>query len=147
MQPITIAQLQTRVAQYAATCRRRDRRLAAVFVGGLIFVAIGVSLRISGFARGPLGVDALGLGAFAGVFAYVIATTRRFHLTHAPRCPSCNRSLPKLRPLLPILNQLREFEEDLGATQYAREQLREGLREASFLRCPYCHVPIAAFAV
>ena len=82
MQPITIAQLQTRVAQYAATCRRRDRRLAAVFVGGLVIVAIGVALNISGCARGPvLGVDALGFGAIAGVFAYVIATTRRFHLT------------------------------------------------------------------
>jgi hypothetical protein len=137
------------VAQYAATCRRRDLRLAAVFVGGLIFIAIGVSLRLSGFApRGQvLGVDVLGLCVIAGVFAYVIATTRRFHRTHAPRCPSCNQSLPKLRPLLPVLNMLREFEEDLGATQNAREQLRDGLRESSFLRCSHCHALIAGFAV
>jgi len=145
VQPITIAQLQTKVAQYAVACRRRDITLGAVFVAGFGFIAFGILLSIYGSARRPgLGaLETVGLAIIATVFAFVIATTRRFHRTHAPRCPSCDRSLPKLRWMLPILNLLREFEEDLAAPPHMREQLRE----ADVLRCSYCHVIIAAPAV
>ena len=124
--------------QYAAACRRRDLRLGAVLVTGFVFFAIALSLKISGFLRGPEFdvLPGVGLAVIAVAFAYVIATTRRFHRTHAPRCPSCDRSLPKLRPMLPILSLLREFDEDLDAPQ----QMREQLREVSVLHCSYCHV-------
>jgi hypothetical protein len=145
VQPITIAQLQTKVAQYAVACRDRDVALGAVFVAGMVFVVVGVSLRISGSPhRTGLGaMEAVGLAVIAVVFAYLIATTRRFHQTNAPRCPSCDRPLPKLRWMLPLLTLLKEFEEDLGAPPHMREQLRE----ADVLRCSYCHAMIAAPAV
>jgi hypothetical protein len=143
--PLTIPELQAKQARYSAACRHRDRRLGGVLLAAVIAWVIAVPGVLFLPALRPLwlGIGALaGLG-FAGDAVYVLATSSRFHRLHAPRCPACDRSLTRLQYAGRMLDDLARLE---GHSDWPAE-LRERVREAAALRCPYCNAVVAAPAV
>jgi hypothetical protein len=113
--------------------------------------AVGLST-ISGVPRPTwIAVAEVALALLASTGLYVIATTRRFHQTHAPRCPHCDAALPHLANSRLILDLLRDLEEtvkerpDLFETWSSSAS--EKLSGAARLRCPHCNGIVAAPAV
>ena len=152
MPALAISELQQQLAQYAKACRRRDLPLAALLVLSLLMVAAAVGLStISGVPRPAwIAVSIVGLALLASTGLYVIATTRRFHQTHAPRCPHCDAALPHLANSPLILNMLRDLEERVKERPDLFElssSASEKLSGAARLRCPHCNGIVAAPAV
>ena len=123
--------------------------LAALLVLSILMVAAAVALSIfSGVFRGAVIVVGLALLGFTGLYA--IATARKFHETHAPRCPHCSAALPNLVHFAPVFDMLRDLEETVRVRPELFEMsstASERLSEAARLRCPHCNGIVAAPAV
>ena len=152
MPALAISELQQQLAQYAKARRRRDLPLAALLVLSLLMVAAAVGLStISGVPRPTwIAVAEVALALLASTGLYVIATTRRFHQTHAPTCPHCGAALPHLVNSQLILDLLRDLEETVKVRPDLFElssSASEKLSGAARLRCPHCNGIVAAPAV
>jgi len=110
---LAISELQQQLAQYAKARRQRDLPLGALLVLSLLIVAAGVGLStVSGVPRpASFATSIIGVAVLACTGLYVIATTRRFHQKHAPRCPHCDEALPHLIHLTLTLEWLRDLEQ------------------------------------
>jgi hypothetical protein len=149
---LAISELQQQVAQYAKARRQRDLPLGALLVLSLLIVAAGVGLStVSGVPRpASFAASIIGVAVLACTGLYVIATTRRFHQKHAPRCPHCDEALPHLIHLTLTLEWLRDLEQRVKERKDLFElsaSASEKLSDATRLRCPRCKGIIAAPAV
>jgi hypothetical protein len=150
---LTISELQHQIAEYAKARRERDLPLGALLALSILMVVaalVGLST-ISGVPRGAwFAAVNVGMALLACTGLYVIATTRRFHQTHAPRCPHCDEALPHLIHLTLILEWLRDLEQRVKERRDLFEltaSTSEKLSDAARLRCPRCKGIIAAPAV
>jgi len=149
---LAISELQQQLAQYAKARRQRDLPLGALLVLSLLIVAAGVGLStVSGVPRpASFATSIIGVAVLACAGLYVIATTRRFHQKHAPRCPHCDEALPHLIHLTLTLEWLRDLEQRVKERKELFElsaSASEKLSDAARLRCPRCKGIIAAPAV
>jgi len=149
---LAISELQQQLAQYAKARRQRDLPLGALLVLRLLIVAAGVGLStVSGVPRpASFATSIIGVAVLACTGLYVIATTRRFHQKHAPRCPHCDEALPHLIHLTLTLEWLRDLEQRVKERKELFElsaSASEKLSDAARLRCPRCKGIIAAPAV
>jgi len=149
---LAISELQQQLAQYAKARRQRDLPLGALLVLSLLIVAAGVGLStVSGVPRpASFATSIIGVAVLACTGLYVIATTRRFHQKHAPRCPHCDEALPHLIHLTLTLEWLRDLEQRVKERKELFElsaSASEKLSDAARLRCPRCKGIIAAPAV
>jgi len=149
---LAISELQQQLAQYAKARRQRDLPLGALLVLSLLIVAAGVGLStVSGVPRpASFATSIIGVAVLACTGLYVIATTRRFHQKHAPRCPHCEEALPHLIHLTLTLEWLRDLEQRVKERKELFElsaSASEKLSDAARLRCPRCKGIIAAPAV
>ena len=152
MPALAISELQQQLAQYAKARRQRDLPLGALLVLSLLIVAAGVGLStVSGVPRpASFATSIIGVAVLACTGLYVIATTRRFHQKHAPRCPHCDEALPHLIHLTLTLEWLRDLEQRVKERKELFElsaSASEKLSDAARLRCPRCKGIIAAPAV
>ena len=152
MPALAISELQQQLAQYAKARRQRDLPLGALLVLRLLIVAAGVGLStVSGVPRpASFATSIIGVAVLACTGLYVIATTRRFHQKHAPRCPHCDEALPHLIHLTLTLEWLRDLEQRVKERKELFElsaSASEKLSDAARLRCPRCKGIIAAPAV
>lgn len=152
MPALAISELQQQLAQYAKARRQRDLPLGALLVLSLLIVAAGVGLStVSGVPRpASFATSIIGVAVLACTGLYVIATTRRFHQKHAPRCPHCEEALPHLIHLTLTLEWLRDLEQRVKERKELFElsaSASEKLSDAARLRCPRCKGIIAAPAV
>ena len=153
MPPLTISQLQFQLAQYSTARRRRDLPLAALLVLSLLILASAIVLGTIFGASTSVVIDVsmVGFALLGCTGLYVIATTRPFHLAHAPKCPHCGAALPHLVTFKLLVEWLRELEQtakerpDLFETWSANAG--EKISEAARLRCPRCEGIVAAPAV
>ena len=152
MPALAISELQQQLAQYAKARRQRDLPLGALLVLSLLIVAAGVGLStVSGVPRpASFATSIIGVAVLACTGLYVIATTRRFHQKHAPRCPHCEEALPHLIHLTLTLEWLRDLEQRVKERKELFElsaSASEKLSDAARLRCPHCNGIVAAPAV
>jgi len=116
----------------------------------MVAAAVGLST-FSGVPRRAWdAVMIVGVGLLACTGLYVIATTRRFHQTHAPRCPHCSAALPNLVHFTLVFDMLSDLEETVKVRPELFEMssgASEKLSEAARLRCPHCNGIVAAPAV
>ena len=153
MPALTISELQQQIAEYAKARRQRDLPLGALLVLSLLMVVaalVGLST-ISGVPRRAwFAAVNVGMALLACTGLYVIATTRRFHQKHAPRCPHCDEALPHLIHRTLTLEWLRDLEQRVKERKDLFElsaSASEKLSDATRLRCPRCKGIIAAPAV
>ena len=126
--------------------------LAALLVLSILMVAAAVALSIfSGVFRRAWGaIMVVGLALLGCTGLYAIGTARKFHETHAPRCPHCSAALPNLVHFAPVFDMLRDLEETVRVRPELFEMsstASEKLSEAARLRCPHCNGIVAAPAV
>lgn len=154
MPALTLSELQQQIAEYARARRERDLPPGALLALSLLIVGaalVGLST-ISGVPRRAcFAAVSVGMALLACTGLYVIATTRRFHQTHAPRCPHCDAALPHLAKSGLILDLLRDLEETVKVRPDLFEtwssSASEKLSGAARLRCPHCNGIVAAPAV